>query len=60
MLLLGTLRYARRCRVCKTMGRKEKLYVQHGIVEDVNLIVSKDDLNGGIDSAAISVLIKST
>lgn len=40
------------------MGRKEKLYVQHGIVEDVNLIVSKDDLNGGIDSAAISVLIK--
>lgn len=50
--MLGDAEYARR------WEEKKKLYVQHGIVEDVNLIVSKDDLNGGIDSAAISVLIK--
>ena len=37
---------------------KKALYARHEIFEDVNLIVSKDDLNGGIDSAAISALIK--
>ena len=50
--MLGDGEYARR------WEEKKGLYAAHGIVEDVNLIVSKDDLNGGIDSAAISVLIK--
>ena len=50
--MLGDVEYARR------WEEKKGLYAAHGIVEDVNLIVSKDDLNGGIDSAAISVLIK--
>lgn len=36
---------------------KKQLYANHGIVEGDNLIVSKDSLNGGIDSAAIKALI---
>ena len=36
---------------------KQALYKKHGIVEGVNLIVSKDSLNGGIDSAEIKRLI---
>ena len=36
---------------------KKALYQKHGIVEGENLIVSKDSLNGGIDSAEIKRLI---
>ena len=50
--MLGDVEYARR------WEEKKALYARHEIFEDVNLIVSKDDLNGGIDSAAISALIK--
>ena len=50
--MLGDVEFARR------WEEKKALYARHEIFEDVNLIVSKDDLNGGIDSAAISVLIK--
>lgn len=37
---------------------KKKLYKKHDIVEDENLIVSKDSFNGGIDSAEIKRLIE--
>lgn len=37
---------------------KKKLYEKHNIVEGDNLIVSKDSLNGGIDSAEIKCLIE--
>lgn len=36
---------------------KQALYKKHGIIEGENLIVSKDSLNGGIDSAEIKRLI---
>lgn len=38
---------------------KKALYFKHGIIEGENLIVSRDSLNGGIDSAEIMRLIKS-
>lgn len=37
--------------------KKKALYEKHGIIEGVNLIVSEDSRNGGIDSAAIKRLI---
>ncbi len=36
---------------------KQALYKKHDIVEGENLIVSKDSLNGGIDSSEIKRLI---
>lgn len=36
---------------------KKEIYQRHGIMEGENLIVSKDSLNGGIDSAEIKRLI---
>lgn len=41
----------------KHWQEKQVLYKKHGIVEGDNLIVSKDSLNGGIDSAEIKRLI---
>lgn len=41
----------------KHWEEKKKLYQKHGIVENDNLIVSKDSMNGGIDSAEIKALI---
>ena len=41
----------------KHWEEKKKLYQKHGIVENDNLIVSMDSVNGGIDSAAIKGLI---
>lgn len=41
----------------KHWEEKKALYKKHDIVEDDNLIVSKDSLNGGIDSAEIKCLI---
>ena len=41
----------------KHWQEKQALYKKHGIIEGENLIVSKDSLNGGIDSAAIKHLI---
>lgn len=41
----------------KHWQEKQALYKKHGIVEGENLIISKDSLNGGIDSAAIKHLI---
>lgn len=38
--------------------KKQELYKKHGIVEGENLIVSRDSLNGGIDSAEIRGLIE--
>ena len=37
---------------------KKTIYHRHGITEGDNLIVSKDSLNGGIDSAEIKRLIE--
>ena len=42
----------------KHWQEKQALYRKHGIVEGDNLIVSKDSLNGGIDSAEIKRLIE--
>lgn len=42
----------------KHWQEKQELYRKHDIVEGENLIVSKDSLNGGIDSAEIMRLIK--
>jgi len=42
---------------CKHWEEKKELYKRHGIVEGDNLIVSRDSLNGGIDSAEIKQLI---
>lgn len=50
--MLGDTAYAKR------WEEKKELYARHKIFEDENLIVSQDNLNGGIDSAAISALIK--
>lgn len=41
----------------KHWQEKQALYKKHGIIEGDNLIVSKDSLNGGIDSAEIKRLI---
>ena len=41
----------------KHWQEKQALYKKHDIVEGENLIVSKDSLNGGIDSAEIKRLI---
>ena len=41
----------------KHWQEKQALYKKHGIVEGENLIVSRDSLNGGIDSAEIKRLI---
>ena len=41
----------------KHWQEKQALYKKHNIVEGDNLIVSKDSLNGGIDSAEIKSLI---
>lgn len=43
----------------KHWQEKQALYKKHGIVEGDNLIVSKDSLKGGIDSAEIKRLITS-
>jgi ATP-dependent exoDNAse (exonuclease V) alpha subunit len=37
---------------------KKAVYAKHGIIEGENLIVSYDDMNGGIDSIAIKALIE--
>lgn len=42
----------------KHWQEKQELYAKHDIVEGDNLIVSKDSLNGGIDSAEIKRLIE--
>lgn len=42
----------------KHWQEKQALYKKHGIIEGENLIVSRDSLNGGIDSAAIKYLIE--
>jgi len=49
--MLGDTRYSKR------WEEKKALYKKHDIVEGDNLIVSKDSLNGGIDSAEIKRLI---
>ena len=41
----------------KHWQEKQAIYKKHGIIEGENLIVSKDSLNGGIDSAEIKRLI---
>lgn len=41
----------------KHWHEKQAIYKKHGIIEGENLIVSKDSLNGGIDSAEIKRLI---
>lgn len=41
----------------KHWKEKQAIYKKHGIIEGENLIVSKDSLNGGIDSAEIKRLI---
>lgn len=41
----------------KHWQEKQALYKKHGIIEGENLIVSKDALNGGIDSSEIMRLI---
>ena len=41
----------------KHWQEKQAIYKKHGIIEGDNLIVSKDSLNGGIDSAEIKRLI---
>ena len=42
----------------KRWKEKQELYKKHGIIEGTNLIVSKDSLDGGIDSAEIKRLIE--
>ena len=49
--MLGNKRYS------KKWNEKQEVYRRHGIVEGENLIVSKDALNGSIDSAEIKALI---
>ena len=41
----------------KRWNEKQEIYKKHGIVEGDNLIVSKDSMNGGIDSSKIKELI---
>lgn len=59
----GTCFYWEHCGMLGDAGyskhwkEKKELYKQHDIVEGDNLIVSKDSLNGGIDSAEIKRLI---
>lgn len=60
----GTCFYWEHCGMLGDVGyskhweEKKALYKKHDIVEDDNLIVSKDSLNGGIDSAEIKRLIE--
>ena len=49
--MLGNERYS------KKWNEKKEIYKRHDIVEGENLIVSKDALNGSIDSAEIKALI---
>ena len=49
--MLGNERYRER------WEEKKKIYEKHGIIEGENLIVSRDALNGSIDSGAIKALI---
>lgn len=42
----------------KNWEDKRRIYEKHGIIEGKNLIVSKDSLNGAIDSSEIKELIK--
>ena len=49
--MLGNERYRKR------WDEKKEIYKKHGIEEGDNLIVSKDALNGSIDSAQIKALI---
>lgn len=41
----------------KRWEEKEKIYADHGIKKDINLLVSKDSLNGAIDSKELKVII---
>ena len=50
--MLGNANYS------KKWKEKQEVYRRHGIVEGENLIVSKDALNGSIDSAEIKELIE--
>lgn len=60
----GTCFYWEHCGMLGDSGyskhwqEKKTLYKKHDIVEDENLIVSQDSLNGGIDSAVIKHLIE--
>jgi hypothetical protein len=49
--MLGDSKYSRH------WEEKKALYEKHGIVEGDNLIVSRDSLNGAIDSSEIQALI---
>lgn len=42
----------------KHWEKKQAVYRKHGIIEGENLIVSRDSLNGGIDSSEIKSLIE--
>ena len=50
--MLGNEKYV------KKWNEKKEVYKRHNIVEGENLIVSKDALNGSIDSAEIKALIE--
>lgn len=50
--MLGDAKYSKRWQ------EKKALYEKHGIVEGDNLIVTEDDLNGGIDSEKIEEIIQ--
>ena len=41
----------------KRWEEKKKIYAKHGIVEGYNLIVTKDSLNGAINSAEIKKIV---
>ena len=49
--MLGDYGYSKRWK------EKKKIYAKHGIVEGDNLIVTKDSLNGAINSAEIKKIV---